>query len=158
MTAVAEPPANGRRPAANGSGPATTPAADRTPVIRLAGPSLPGLVRAVMIVVACGIALELVWRIRGVVRLVGLSPFLGFALMPVVDALDNRLRTPRSVLILAVSAFLIACVGVIGYLVVPSLVKEVQQLSHDARATPPISGTTPPSATTTTATTSPRHW
>jgi predicted PurR-regulated permease PerM len=85
-----------------------------------------------MIVVACGIALYLVWRIRGVVRLVGISLFLALALMPVVDALDGRIRIPRAMLILIVYALLLAAVALIGYVVVPSLVTEVGQLSHDA--------------------------
>jgi predicted PurR-regulated permease PerM len=102
------------------------------PTIRLAAPSLRAIVRLVMIVVACGIALYLLWRVRGVVRLVGISLFFALALMPVVDALDTKLRLPRSLLILLVDVLLIAVVAVIGYVVVPSLVKEVGQLSHDA--------------------------
>jgi predicted PurR-regulated permease PerM len=85
-----------------------------------------------MIVVACGIALYLLWRVRAVVRLVGISLFFALALFPGVDALDRRIRVPRALLILAVYVLLIASVAVIGYVVVPSLVKEVGQLSHDA--------------------------
>ena len=112
--------------------PAEAPA-ENARTIRLASPSLRGVVRFVLIVVACGIGLYLVWRVRGVVRLVGISMFLALALMPIVDALDSRLpRVPRSVLILCVYLLLIASVAVIGYVVVPSLVKEVGQISHDA--------------------------
>ena len=39
---------------------------------------------------------------------------------------------PRSLIILAVYLALLACVAVIGYVVVPSLVKEVGQVAHDA--------------------------
>jgi len=99
---------------------------------RLAAPSPGAVVRFVLIVVACGIGLYLLWRVREVVRLVGISLFLALALMPVVDALDNKLRVPRGLLILLVYLLLIAAVAVIGYVVVPSLVKEVGQLSHDA--------------------------
>ena len=113
-------------PASNGASPT------EVPTIRLAAPSFGGVVRTVMIVVVCGIALYLLWRVRGVVRLVGISLFFALALMPVVDALDNRIRVPRALLILAVYVLLIAGVAVIGYVVVPSLVKEVGQLSHDA--------------------------
>jgi predicted PurR-regulated permease PerM len=102
------------------------------PTIRLTAPSLRSVVRLVMIVVACGIALYLLWRVRGVVRLVGISLFFALALMPVVDALDNKLHLPRALLILLVYLLLIVAVAVIGYLVVPSLVKEVGQFSHDA--------------------------
>jgi predicted PurR-regulated permease PerM len=100
--------------------------------VRLAAPSFRGVVRLVMIVAVCGIALYLLWRVRGVVRLVGISLFLALALLPVVDALDNKLRLPRAVLILVMYVLLIAGVALIGYVVVPSLVKEVGQLSHDA--------------------------
>lgn len=102
------------------------------PTIRLAAPSFGGVVRTVMIAVACGIGLYLLWRVRGVVQLVGISLFFALALMPVVDALDTKVRLPRAVLILLVYVLLIAGVAVIGYVVVPSLVKQVGQLSHDA--------------------------
>lgn len=115
--------------AQNGAGPHEI---TQPPTIRLAAPSLRAIVRLVMIVVVCGIALYLLWRVRGVIRLVGISLFLALALMPVVDALDGRIRLPRGLLILLVYVLLIAAVAVIGYVVVPSLVKEVGQLSHDA--------------------------
>jgi predicted PurR-regulated permease PerM len=124
------PPSGASSPVSNGdapSSPQSTP-----PTIRLAAPSPRAVVRLVMIAVACGIALYLLWRVRGVVRLVGISLFFALALVPVVDALDNRLRLPRALLILLVYLLLIAGVAVIGYVVVPSLVKQVGQLSHDA--------------------------
>jgi predicted PurR-regulated permease PerM len=107
-------------------------ATGRPLTIRIASPSLRGVVRFVMIVVACGIALYLFWRIRVVVRLVGISLFLALALMPVVDAMDSRIRIPRSVLILFVYLLLFATVALMGYVVVPSLIKEVNQFSRDA--------------------------
>ena len=58
--------------------------------------------------------------------------FVALALFPVVDAIDNRIRLPRSLVILIVYLGLLASVAVIGYVVVPSLVKEVQQVAHDA--------------------------
>jgi predicted PurR-regulated permease PerM len=76
--------------------------------------------------------LYLVWRVRGVIRLVGISLFFALALMPLVDAIDSRVRGPRALIILIVYAILIAGVAVIGYVVVPSLVKQVQQIAHDA--------------------------
>jgi predicted PurR-regulated permease PerM len=111
---------------------ARAPAAGGARTVRLASPSLGSVVRFVLIVIACGIALYLLWRVRGVLRLVGISLFLALALMPVVDALQNKTRVPRAVLILAVYLLLIACIAVVGYVVVPSLVKEVGQLSRDA--------------------------
>ena len=128
---VEGPPKGFSSPAANGAAPQSLPAAQPA-TIRLAAPSLGGVVRLVAIVVACGIALYLLWRVRGVVRLVGISLFFAVALLPVVDALDTKLRLPRALLILLVYVVLIAAVAVIGYVVVPSLVKEVGQLSHDA--------------------------
>jgi predicted PurR-regulated permease PerM len=118
-------------PAAERTPSAAAPETGRVPTVRLAAPSLRGIVRLVVIVVACVIALYLVWRIRTVVRLVGISLFLALALMPVVDALD-RFRIPRAAVILLVYVLLLAAVAVIGYVVVPSLVKQVGQLSHDA--------------------------
>jgi predicted PurR-regulated permease PerM len=54
------------------------------------------------------------------------------ALVPVVDAVCSRVRAPRAVVILAVYVILIAAVALIGYVVVPSLAKEVEQFSRDA--------------------------
>jgi predicted PurR-regulated permease PerM len=125
------PPTGASSQASNGIAP-PSPQSTPPPTIRLAAPSLRAVVRLVMIVVACGIALYLLWRVRAVVRLVGISLFFALALMPVVDALDNKLRLPRALLILLVYVLLLAGVAVIGYVVVPSLVKQVGQLSHDA--------------------------
>jgi predicted PurR-regulated permease PerM len=127
---VSDAPAGAGAQATNGTAP--WPLQREPPTVRLAAPSLRAVVRLVMIVVACGIALYLLWRVREVVRLVGISLFFALALMPVVDALDNRLRVPRALLILLIYVLLIAAVAVIGYVVVPSLVKEVGQFSHDA--------------------------
>jgi predicted PurR-regulated permease PerM len=103
-----------------------------TPVVRLAAPSVRGVLRIALILVACAIALYLLWRVRTVVRLAGISVFLALALVPVVDSLDRRVRVPRAVMILAVFVVLIASVVVVGAVVVPSMVKEVGQLSRDA--------------------------
>lgn len=101
------------------------------PVVRLARPSLRGVVRIVLIVVGCAIALYLLWRVRNVVRLAGISLFLALALLPVVDSFDRHIRVPRAMIILAVLVALIASVVVVGVVVVPSMVKEVGQLSHN---------------------------
>jgi predicted PurR-regulated permease PerM len=100
--------------------------------VRLAAPSFRGILRAVLILTALGILLYLTWRVRGVLRLVGISLFLALTLMPVVDAISSKVRAPRALVILAVYVVLIAVVAVIGYVVVPGVVKEVQQVSHDA--------------------------
>jgi predicted PurR-regulated permease PerM len=111
---------------------ADRPPADDTRTIRLASPSLRSVVRFLLIFVTCGIALYLAWRVRGVIRLVAISVFFALTLMPIVDAASNRTRVPRALVILAVFVLLIAGVALVGYVVAPSLVKEVGQLSHNA--------------------------
>jgi predicted PurR-regulated permease PerM len=108
------------------------PAGDDARLVRLATPSLAGIVRAVLILAACAIGLYLVWRVRGVIRLVGISLFFALALFPLVDAITARTRLPRALVILISYVVLIAGIAVVGYVVVPSLVKEVEQLSRDA--------------------------
>ena len=116
--------------------PATRPRSARTTdearLVRLAAPSLGGVVKTVLTVAACAIFLYLTWRVRVVIRLVGISLFFALALMPVVDALDNRVPGPRALIILTVYVILISSVALIGYLVGPSLAKQVQQIAHDA--------------------------
>ena len=103
-----------------------------SPVVRLAAPSLGGVLRILLTVIACTIALYLAWRIREVIRLAGISLFLALALIPVVDALERRSRVPRSLTILAVLVVLIVAVVLVGAVVVPSMVKEVGQIPHNA--------------------------
>jgi predicted PurR-regulated permease PerM len=100
--------------------------------VRLQTPSAAAVVRGVLILTACALMLYLVWRVRIVVRLVGISLFLALALIPIIDALATRIRVPRALIILLVYVALIASVAIIGYVVIPSLVKEVEQLSRDA--------------------------
>ena len=107
------------------------PSADAR-LVRIATPSFGGIVRAVLILAACAIVLYLVWRVRGVIRLVAISLFLALALIPLVDAITTRTRLPRALVILITYLALIAGVAVVGYVVVPSLVKEVEQLSRNA--------------------------
>jgi predicted PurR-regulated permease PerM len=86
----------------------------------------------VLVVVACAIVLYLAYRVRTVIRLAAISLFLALALLPIIDTLDRSPRLPRGLVILAVYLVLAVGVVVIGELVVPSMVKEVGQLSHDA--------------------------
>jgi predicted PurR-regulated permease PerM len=90
------------------------------------------VLRIVFVVVACAIVLYLAYRVRTVIRLAAISLFLGLALLPIVDALDRSQRLPRELIILVVYLVLALSVVVIGELVVPSMVKEVGQLSHKA--------------------------
>jgi predicted PurR-regulated permease PerM len=123
------------RPAAapnGGSVPVGAPGPSENPTVRLAAPSLKGVVRIVLVVVACVIFLYLAWRVRLVIELVAISAFLALALNPTIDAVCGKVRAPRALIILALYVVLIAGVAVVGYVVVPSLVKEVQQLAHNA--------------------------
>jgi predicted PurR-regulated permease PerM len=90
------------------------------------------VLRIVLVVVACVAVLYLAYRVRTVIRLAAISLFLGLALLPIIDALDRSQRLPRAAIILAVYLVLAVTVVVIGELVIPSMVKEVGQLSHDA--------------------------
>src|SRR5262249_30923862 len=101
-------------------------------VVRVAAPALRDVVRTVLMVTACAVGLYLVWRVRGVIRLVGISLFLSLTLIPVVDAITQKTRMRRAPVILGVYVLLIAGVALVGYVVIPSLVKEVQDLSHHA--------------------------
>ena len=100
--------------------------------VRLAAPSLGGVIRVVLILAACAIGLYLVWRVRGVVRLAAISLFFALTLMPIVDAVCAKTRVHRAPVILGVYLVLIAADALVGYVVVPSFVKEVDQLSRHA--------------------------
>jgi predicted PurR-regulated permease PerM len=134
---VAEDDAGGARSEPGGERvlPAITAASQRTltPVVRIAAPSTRGVLRMLFLIVVTAIVLYLLWRVRNIVRLAGISLFLGLALLPIVDAIDHRMKkVPRPMTILAVFLTLFALVVVIGAVVIPGLVKEVGQLSNDA--------------------------
>ena len=103
-----------------------------TAPVRLAAPSLKGVVRTVAIVVVCAVVLYLTWQIRDVVRIVVIALFVALTLLPIVNAVDARVRVARAPLILAVFLILAAGVVVVGAVVVPSMVEQVRQISHDA--------------------------
>jgi predicted PurR-regulated permease PerM len=91
-----------------------------------------GVLRIVLMLTATAFALYLVWRLRSVIQLLVISLFFACALFPVVDAVAIRTRAPRAVVILGVYVTLTLLVGLIGYVVVPSVVREVETLSRDA--------------------------
>jgi predicted PurR-regulated permease PerM len=91
-----------------------------------------GVLRIVLSIVATALALYLVWRLRSLIQLLVISLFFAFALFPVVDAAVVRIRVPRAAVILVVYVMLAFLVGVIGYSVIPSVVREVHALSRDA--------------------------
>lgn len=86
----------------------------------------------VFLLVATGLGLYLVWRLRGVIQLLAISLFFAFALFPVVDAVASRTHAPRVAVILVVYVVLTMLILLIAYVVVPSLVKELQTLSRNA--------------------------
>jgi predicted PurR-regulated permease PerM len=100
--------------------------------VRLATPSPRGVVRLVAIIVACAFALYLFWSVRSVVRLVAIALFLALTLNPLVDSLDTRIKVPRAAIIVVIYLALIAFVVAIGVALVPSLVRQVHELSSNA--------------------------
>lgn len=123
-------PGEGSSPAASNRDPPAL--APTSTTVRIAPPSLAGLLRILLVVVACAISLYLLWRVRTVVRLVAISVFVALVIFPMVDAVDRKTRAPRGLIILGIYLLLIASVVLVGYVVIPSMVKEVSQLSHDA--------------------------
>lgn len=100
--------------------------------VRVAPPTVGTVLRIVLVLAGTGFALYLLWRIRGVIQLLAISLFFAFALFPVVDAVVTRTRAPRALVIICVYVILATLVVLIGYVVVPSLVKELHMLSRDA--------------------------
>lgn len=99
--------------------------------VRLA-PPVSGVLRIVLIIVVTALALYLAWRIHGVIQLLAISLFFALALFPAVPAVAVTTRAPRAVVIVAVYLLLVLLVSLIGYVVIPSVVREVQTLSRDA--------------------------
>jgi len=95
-------------------------------------PSLRGVLRMVLILVLCGLILYLAWRVRTVIRLAAISLFLALALLPIVDRFDRTKRVPRGVVILVTYLLLAAAVVIVGEVVVPSMAKELKELSRNA--------------------------
>jgi predicted PurR-regulated permease PerM len=100
--------------------------------VRLATPSVSGVLRIIFVLVAAGFGLYIVWRIRGVIQLLAIALFFAFALFPVVDSLAVRTRAPRSAVILVVYVLLALLIALVAYVVIPSLVKELNALSRNA--------------------------
>ena len=100
--------------------------------VRLAPPRVSGVLRMVFLLVATGFGVYLVWRLRGVIQLLAISLFFAFALYPVVDWVVTKTRAPRAAVILVVYLVLVALIVLIAYVVIPSLVKEVQALARNA--------------------------
>jgi predicted PurR-regulated permease PerM len=100
--------------------------------VRVVAPPLGGVLRIVLVLVATALALYLVYRIRSTLQLLAIALFLALALFPVVDAVTVRVKAPRGIVILGIYLILAMLVALIGYVVIPSLVKELQMLSRNA--------------------------
>jgi predicted PurR-regulated permease PerM len=90
------------------------------------------VLRLVLILVACAAVLYLAWQLQKVIRLAAISLFLALALLPITDRLDRARHVPRAVVILVIYLLLAAAVVVIGDVVVPSMAKELKELSRNA--------------------------
>jgi predicted PurR-regulated permease PerM len=90
------------------------------------------VLRLVLILVVCAAVLYLAWQLRTVIRLAAISLFLALALLPMTDRLDRARHVPRAVVILVIYLLLAAAVVVIGDVVVPSMAKELKELSRNA--------------------------
>jgi predicted PurR-regulated permease PerM len=86
----------------------------------------------VLILVVCVAVLYLAWQLHTVIRLAAISLFLALALLPIVDRLDRARHVPRGVVILVIYLLLAGTVVVIGDVVVPSMAKELKELSRNA--------------------------
>ena len=100
--------------------------------VRVAPPTFGTVLRIMLILAGTGFALYLLWRIRSVTQLLAISLFFAFALFPVVEAIATKTRAHRGLAILGVYLLLAGLVTLIGYVVIPSLVKELHMLSRNA--------------------------
>src|SRR3712207_4357815 len=89
------------------------------------GPSPRTIARVFLTVVGPAVALFLLWQVRNVVLLLPIAVFLSGALGPAVDH-AQRLKVPRGVAILLTFLFLFLVVFVVGSLVVPPIVDQVE--------------------------------
>jgi predicted PurR-regulated permease PerM len=89
------------------------------------------IARVFFTLVALAVLLYTLYLARGVLGLILIAVFLAIALGPAVDFFARR-GAPRSVGIIAVFLSLFLAIFVIGLLVVPPVVDEVQQLADDA--------------------------
>lgn len=94
------------------------------------GPSTRAIVRVVLTVAATLGLLYLAWLVRATLLLVFIAIFLAVALGPAVGAFRRR-GVPRGLSILLVYVLIAAAIFGVGLLVVPPIVKQVEQLATD---------------------------
>ena len=88
------------------------------------------IVRVFFTLVALGVLLYTLYLVRSVVGLLLIAVFLAVALGPAVDR-ASRMKLPRGVAILAVFLCLFLAIFLIGLVVVPPIVDEVQAFAED---------------------------
>lgn len=89
------------------------------------------ITRVFFTLVGLAIVLYLLYLVRSIIGLILIAVFLAIALGPGVDAFARR-GAPRSIAILAMFLTVALVVFVIGLLVVPPVVDQVQRLAADA--------------------------
>ena len=89
------------------------------------------IARVFFTLVALALLLYLVYRVRLVVGLVFIAAFLAIALGPAVDLVSRR-RVPRGLAILTVYLWLLLTIFIIGLLLVPPIVEQVERVAQDA--------------------------
>lgn len=82
-------------------------------------------------IVLVGILLLFLWTIRDILILLLISVIFASAMEPMVDFFHERKKIPRAVSVLSVYILVILIVGLVGYLVVPTLISEFSQLSSN---------------------------
>src|SRR5881227_1485755 len=97
------------------------------------GPSTRAVVRIALAVAVTGIALYLLYLIRGVLDLIVLAVFVALGLGPFVEILSRR-HVPRAVAILLAYLALFASLVVIGLVAVPPVVKQIDKGVHQLPA------------------------
>src|SRR4051794_16820880 len=93
------------------------------------GPSTRTVARITLTVAGVAVALYVLYQVRNVVLLVGISAFVALALGPAVDFFVRR-GLPRAVAILTTYLAILAAIVGVGSLIVPPVVNGVQDLSH----------------------------
>jgi predicted PurR-regulated permease PerM len=88
------------------------------------------IVRVFLTLVALGVLLYIMYLVRSVIGLLLIAVFLAVALGPAVDR-ASRMKLPRPAAILAVFLALFLAIFVIGLVVVPPIVNEVQAFADD---------------------------
>jgi len=96
-----------------------------------AGPSTRTVARVFLTVVGLAVTLFLLWQVRNILLLLAIAIFLSVALGPAVDHVQ-RLRIRRGAAILLTFLFLFLVVFLVGSLVVPPIVDQVQNFATNA--------------------------